>query len=144
MTIDSSSTRSEARILREINATVITGGELLEFFLACHERQSGDLDFATLMTTATRFAGHNPIRACALAFRARALAKIMDGVADGWVIRGSDGWVFAGHVVLAAAASQPLIAGYKDGVFRFNRSRFIARVLESAPPIQQPQSGSVT
>ena len=133
------STRSEARILREINATIITGDELRAFLLACHEEQSGDPDFATLMTTAARFAAGNPIRACALAFRARALAKIMDGRADGWVIHDSAGWVFAAHVVLAAAASQPLIAGYDDGVFRFNRSRFIARVLESVPLVPQPQ-----
>jgi len=130
------SSRSDARILREINATLVTADELREFILACQGPYGGEPDFAILMTTAIRRAPNDPIRACALAFRVRALTKIMDGSADGWVIRDSEGWVFTAPVVLDAAASQPLIAGYSDGVYRFNRPRFIARVLESAPLVE--------
>jgi hypothetical protein len=62
----------------------------------------------------------------------------MDGGEGGWMIHDTAGWVFASPTVFAVAAAQPLINGYNDGIYRFNRSRFIARVLES-PPVANPQ-----
>lgn len=121
--------RRNIRILREVNAVSVTADELRTFIDEC--QRSGGIDsFENLMLTAVRTSG-DPIRACAMTFRARALIRLVEPGPRGWTIPSPDGSVFAAHTLFAAGVMEPLVAVGTE--FAFNRSRFLDRLLELSP-----------
>jgi hypothetical protein len=118
--------RRHGRVLGEVNAVALTADELREFIDECQRRGGGRLDsFETLMFTAVRLAAGDPMRACAFAFRAQALSKLVGTFTQqGWTMSGPDGAVFDAPRLLAAAVAEPLIVR-GDAEFAFDRARFM-------------------
>lgn len=130
-------TKTEARLLRDVNSTTLSASELMTFIEECQRQRDADSNpFEIQMFTAARLAANNPIRACSLQFRAQAVSRLLvqgEG-APGWTIKsGTDDSIFAAHAVFAAAAVEPMVMG-DDGEFAFDRKRFLARVLEMSEP----------